>query len=235
MRFIYHQNAGDSSVLLEGEALHHIINVRRQKCAPGEVLAFANLTDSRLYDYNITHSAKHKITLNLADSRAVSQVLPATHLALGIFDMGEFYRILPALNELGVAQITLFYADFSQKNQRLNADRAQKILIQSCCQCARLSLMRLEVLENLAAVCEKYPGFIALDFEGKSGEIRAEIHAKIQGEIRSGGGKSGVIIGPEGGFSQKEREILKNRSLALNHPLVLRASTAAIFAAGALI
>ena len=99
------------------------------------------------------------------------------------------------LNEMGVGKISFIYCDFSQKNFKLRLDRIKTILINSCQQCGRSDLMDIEILSSSQKFFEKYPEFIALDFNGEN--IECKNYNKP------------FLIGPEGGFSENEREYFK--------------------------
>lgn len=217
MRFIYHKNSGDSRIILDSNAFHHIFTVRREKPKIGAIFHFANLELPRIYRYKLLDFGKKRAEFELLDFTQIAQDSPKTHLVCAI--ISDFDKILPFLNELFVEKITLFYADFSQKNVRINLARMDAIVIHSCEQCGRLSKMKLEILPNLEAVLGKYNNLVALDFGGKCEDLRKLNH---------------FIIGAEGGFSQRERKLLvqnATRIASLKTPLTLRALTAGIFVA----
>lgn len=250
MQFIYDENAGAKTLILDAKQKHYLFNVRRFKAQSGEIFKFANLKDGRLYRYKIirhcerdngargnpqdlqitqsnhppikksTKNAESRVksaTFHLLDSANITQNSPKTHIIQAIID--EFDKVLPALNELFVEKITLFYADFSQKNIRVNLERLEAILISSSMQCGRLRKMEIEILGSLDCVVEKYSDAVALDFVPKARNLC---------DFKR------FIIGPEGGFSPRERELLNARKIAIsgiNHPLILRAKTTSILIA----
>lgn len=215
MKFIYHENCGKEILSLEGREFHHIFNVRRARRNINESFNFANLKDSKIYYYKLLDLDKKIANFALLDSRIVVQQSPKTHIIQAVIENSEFDKTLPFLNELMVEKISLFYADFSQKNYKFNLQRLQSILINSCMQCGRLSLMEIEIFDSLDSILEVYKDAIALDFEAESCDLRAY---------------NSFIIGAEGGFSKRERELLKNRA-SITHPLILRSHTASIFVA----
>lgn len=216
LHFIYHKDCGNSIITLDKSTLHHIVDVRREKCNIGDILRFANLKDSKIYQYKLIDKTKKEITLHHLDSTIITQKSYNTHIIQAIIDMNEFSKILPSLNELFVDKITFFYSDFSQKNQKVNIERLTKILINSCTQCGRINLMDFEILQNLDMVLDLYGDAIALDFDGKSHNIKSF---------------NSFIVGPEGGFSKREKMLLAHKSLGINHPLILRSITASIYIA----
>lgn len=239
MQFIYDKNAGNLTLTLDAKQCHYLFNVRRFKAQDGEIFSFANLRDGKLYKYKIirhcerdneacgnppckkytkgAQSRAKSATFHLLDSASIIQNSPKTHIIQAVID--DFDKILPFLNELFVEKITLFYADFSQKNIRLNLERMEAILISSSMQCGRLSKIEIEILASLDEVLANYSDALALDFAPKAQNL---------GDFKR------FIIGCEGGFSPRERELLKEHKIAIsgiNHPLILRAKTASIFIA----
>ena len=231
MQFIYAKNAGDANLNLDFKAFHHIFNVRRKSVESalknGEIFNFANLNDSAIHRYKIIGADKKSAEFELLESTQVAQDSPKTHIIQAI--IADFDKILPFLNELFVEKITLFYADFSQKNIRINLERIKSILINSSMQCGRLSKMQVEIFSSIDEVMRVYGDLVVIDFGGKCADLR---------ELNR------FVIGPEGGFSDRERSLFaklqdsnnradsnKVRIVSLNHPLILRSQSASIFVA----
>lgn len=215
MQFIIHKNAGEATLKLEGETYHHIFQSRRTK--KSESLHLRNLKDSNLYTYNITNLSKKDATLTLQSSQNTPlKNPPKGHLIWAMIDPKNIEKTLPFLNELNLQKITFFYAEYSQKNFKLNLERIQRILENSCEQCGRITLLEIEILENLQEVLEKYPNAGVLDFGGEKLKCSPEIP---------------ILVGTEGGFSPKERETLKNNpKYTATSYNILRSETAAIYA-----
>ena len=219
MQFIYDANAGQKTLILNEKQCHYVFGVRRFMAQGGEIFKFANLNDGKLYRYALIEAQGRKSRIkcaafSLLDSANVAQNSPKTHIIQAVID--DFDKVLPFLNELFVEKISLFYADFSQKNIKINLERLEGILISSSMQCGRLRKMEIEILESLDEAICAYSDAVAIDFAPK---------ARNLGDFKR------FIIGCEGGFSQRERELLKSRKIAtsgINHPLILRAKTASI-------
>ncbi len=207
--------------MLVSKAFHHIFNVRRKNAKNalenGEIFDFANLRDSAIHRYKIMAVNKKSAEFMLVDSAHIRQDSPKTHIIQAV--ISDFDKILPFLNELFVEKISLFYADFSQRNIKVNLERLDSILISSSMQCGRLSKMQIEVFNSLDEVISAYSDLVALDFGAKCEDLR---------------NLNRFIIGAEGGFSQRERKMFvdsKIRTTSLNHSLILRAQSASIFVA----
>lgn len=215
MQFIYHIKSGDEVIYIRDYDYNHIFRSRREK--KNKNFIFSNMIDYKLYRYKLAELTKKEAIFNL-ESFVIKQPLYfRTHIIQSIISMSEFTRILPTLNELMVGKITLFYSDFSQRNEKINLNRLNKILINSSMQCGRLDILKIEVFNNLESVIKHYSNAIALDFGCD--------------EINIWDKTDSFIIGPEGGFSKEERDILKNRSFSIKSDLIMRSSTASIFVA----
>lgn len=218
--WFFHENSGEKILEITGELYTYIFKTRRAD--PKNHLVFCNFSDGFLHFYALKKFIKNASILQHERREKIIQDLAKKHVIWGIIDPKIIEKSLPFLNQLGITKITFFYADFSQKNFKINAARMQKILIASNLQCQRFSLMSYEILPDLTAVFDAYPEAILLDF---SGEI-------LPSHLTS----SLFIIGPEGGFSERELILAQKRTKIFrpNSPLVLRSETAVIFAANLL-
>ena len=136
MQFVYHPDAGEEILKIEGEIYNYIFKVRRHK--NGEVIPLRNMEDGYLYFYRIDEEDRRKATLILVEKEH-TEIVPKGffHLLWCIVDPKTIEKTLPMLNEIGVGKITFIYCERSQKNFRLRLDKLQKILINSSQQCGR--------------------------------------------------------------------------------------------------
>lgn len=214
MQFVYHPSAGEQTLNVDTREYEHIFKVRR--IAVGEVLHWRNLEDAFVYDYEITQIGKKEAQLELIAKKELP-LLPSKifHLGWSVIDPKIIEKTLPMLNELGVSKISFVYAEFSQKNHKLDLERIKRILVNSSQQCGRSLLMQIEVFSDLQSYLKAYPQFFVLDFTEKKLEDQNTV--------------SSILVGPEGGFSQKEREMLKNQSIVgLKCNTILRSETAVV-------
>lgn len=221
MQFVFHAEAGAQSLVLEGESFTHIFSVRRSRATHN--LALRNLRDDRLYTYKVESISKRYAGLRLESSQiAPNAPRKHTHIIWAITQSKTIEKSLPSLNELGLSKLSLFWADFSQRGQSIDEERVRRILISSCEQCGRGDLCEVEILADTQSALEKYPRALVLDFGGKI----------ISSGLGDGAGiklDSGVLIGAEGGFSQRERELFAGREIvAFDTGLILRSQTAAL-------
>ena len=216
MQFVYHPNAGVQTLSVDIREYEHIFKVRR--ISVGEKLQWRNLEDVFIYEYEISKIGKKEAELELIVKTELP-LLPSKvlHVGWSIIDPKIIEKTLPMLNELGVSKISFVYAEFSQKSHKLDLERIKRILINSSQQCGRSLLMHIEVFSTLQSYIDAYPQSYILDFS----EIKLKETEKI----------SSILIGPEGGFSQKERMLLQNQSIVgLTCNTILRSETAVVAA-----
>lgn len=216
MQFVYHKEAGKEELTVDVREYEHIFKVRRTHL--DEVLSWRNLEDSIVYEYKITAVGKKEATLTLV-SQKESRIAPLKELHVGwcVIDPKIIEKTLPMLNELGVTKISFIYADFSQKNHKLDFERMQRILINSSQQCGRYSLMKLETIASVKAFLTAFPKAHILDFSEE--------------KLTSNISVESILVGPEGGFSDKERALFsKEFVVGLNCPTILRSETAVVAA-----
>ncbi len=114
---------------------------------------------------------------------------------------------------------------------RVNLDRMRANVVEAAEQCGLLALAEVLEEERLEVLLRQWPEDRLLIFCDEAAEIADPLEA-----LRAGGadyGKFAVLIGPEGGFDEAEREMLARIRpvvrLSLG-PRVLRADTAAVAA-----
>ncbi len=221
MRFVYHPLAKEPVLKIEGESYIHLYRSRRIKSASR--LDLRNLKDGFLYTYEHAEITKKHALLKLVGEQPLEIMAnKKTHLILSVIEIKSIEKILPFLNQLGVSKLSLFYADFSQRNEKIDSaklERFQKILINSCEQCGRSALMELEAFSNTKEMLKAYPKASVLDFNGETLPASANF-------------EKGIIIGPEGGFSEPERGYFKEREIyRIPLDMVLKSESACVFVA----
>lgn len=167
MQFFYHKDSGLESITLDSKDSHYLFHVRRFK--QGETLLTTNLNDMQLYSYQ--HEKKNTFKLIGLHSK-VTQPKAYAHIILAMIDLKDIYDILPVLNALNVASLQLFYADFSQKNRKIDMQKAQRILQYSCMQCGRMKPLEVAIHKDLESVCKAFPNAIAIDFLDSSVKVQ---------------------------------------------------------------
>ena len=222
MQFIYDKNAKNELLKIEDENYNYIVKARRHKI--DDILDFRNLEDDFLYSYKISQIDKKSLFLNLLKKEEkIIENSKKIHLAWCVVDPKTIYENIASLNELGVDKITFVYSDFSQKNFKINFEKLEKILINSSSQCGRSSIIKLDICKNVDTFIKDNPDTYFLDFSQTS------IDSKVL-DIKT------LMIGTEGGFSKRERELFnKNFIVGFSSNLILKSQTAIISATSKII
>ncbi len=215
MQFIYCNKAGSALLKLNTRDFSHLFKVRRVRI--GEILSFRNLIDETLYTYCIVDIDKKEANLELKESKFFKvEANKSLHVGWCIVDPKTIEKTLPFLNELGVSKISFVYCKFSQRNFKIDLKRVNRILINSCEQCGRSSLMKIEILDNLKEFLSLYPSARILDF--------------TKNKMKNGDTCKSFLVGCEGGFSKQERECMNEKNIiGLENPMILRSVTAVLY------
>ena len=214
MLYLYNAQAGEASLLLEGDDHRYIFKVRRHKV--DDTLYLRNLEDGLLHQYIITHLDKRTVHLTLQESIALEiKASKSLHIGWCIIDTKSVEKVLPSLNEMGVEKITFIYCERSQKSFKLDFKRLKKILLNSSQQSGRSEMVSLEMGDSLESFIKENPNTKMLNFS-KNNFVSSTVFDTI-------------VIGCEGGFSDEEVGLFEAVDIVgFDTPLVLKSETAAV-------
>ena len=218
MQYLRHPDAGASGLTLEGEAHRYLFKVRRHRA--GDPVDLRAGDDDILYRYRITNLDRKTARLTLEKQNilpiAAKKIL---HIGWCQIDPKPIEKVLPMLNETGVASITFFPCARSQNNFKPDFARMEKILLNSSQQCGRSRGMRLELAESLGAFLAASPEAYLLHFARQP--LPCDLPAPLT-----------IVIGPEGGLTEEEAALFSpERIVGLGTPMILRSESAAVAAA----
>ena len=181
----------------------------------GEWEAKINEISKGVVEFIVTKQLRHK-----ENSKEV-------WLAFSPIKSDYFNFMIQKATELGVTKFVPIITDRTIV-RKINYERVKKIIIEAAEQSNRLMVPKIEKAQNLKSFLEKNNNKVNMIF----GDINAKnqkLDSKIKKEIKP----ICIIIGPEGDFTENEREqILKFKdlqSLKINNN-ILRSETAAISA-----
>jgi len=210
--YLYHKEAGASTLTLTGDDHRYIFKVRRHKAE--DTLHLRNLEDGYLYTYKVVSIDKRSVLLSLVSQEILEVKAPRPlHIGWCVIDPKSIEKVLPSLNEMGVEKITFIYCKRSQKSFKPDFKRLEKILLNSSQQSGRSVMMQLEMAEDLESFLQKNPQSHMLNFSKKYFSSHDSIDT--------------VVIGCEGGFTEEERAFFADEKvIGLNTPLVLKSESA---------
>ena len=134
--------------------------------------------------------------------------------------------IVEKATELGVAKIIPVQTEHTNAD-RVNLSRLSAHAIEAAEQCGGIYIPKIEELQKINEVLENFPldrRLLFCDEKLQASEVNLENLKK---------GKWAILVGPEGGFSEIERNYLKGLKFTFSislGPRILRADTAAVTA-----
>jgi len=222
-RFFIKQNL-DKDFELQASEHHHLANVLRAQV--GEQIIGCN-GDQYDYYFEIAGITKQATRLRFI-KREQNKSNPHVHAAvfLAAIKQDNLSLVTQKLNEMGVSELVLFNADRCNASPKsINLDKLNTIARQSCKQCGRsIPLIVQFTPEQPDVALASYDTVILAD----ESNTKISLLSKITPV-----GRTALIIGPEGGFTPKERDklyALPDIQPASLGPRILRAETAAIAA-----
>lgn len=136
--------------------------------------------------------------------------------------------IVEKATELGVRTLQPVFTEYTQSN-RVRTDRMRLLAIEAAEQTERMDIPEIREGAALAKVVSCWDSSRPLIFCDESADARP-----LQSAMDSlSGAAAGVLIGPEGGFSPRERQMLSRPDFVVPitlGPRILRAETAAVAA-----
>ncbi len=220
-------------IAIEGSEARHIKNVLRLK--PGDGI---RLFDGQGFEYE---ADIQRLPANRVEIR-ITREFPATSespvqiaVAQALLKEKKMDRLLRHLCELGITQWVPFISERSVPRPDAGRSAARegrwkKIVKESCKQCQRARLPKIEKMMSFEKVLQygKSCDLKIVFFEHKS----APLHSLISPSLRPVPQKTLLILGPEGGFSDREIERAEADGYVVAGlgPRILRAETAAIAA-----
>jgi len=211
-------------IRLDGNHAHYLIKVMRIK--QGDPV---KLFDDRTGEYlaHVTALGKRDIILLVDGKTREREDVPDLWLCTAPIKKDRFNWIVEKATELGVAKIIPVKTERSQ-HINIKSDKLRAHMIEAAEQCERTSLPSLEPMPKLDALLCDWPSNRHLFFADE------RIHESGEGSFRKAlaknEGPAAILIGPEGGFSDIENEMIRKSTQAIPislGPRILRADTAA--------
>ncbi len=214
---------GSTITILEDSLIHQFKHVFRFEKGD-KVIILDNSGVEYLCSFTLV--AKDKVELDIEEKKVSANVPDKeTWLYAALVKKDNFEWIIEKATELGVSHIVPVLSERSEKKD-LNYERAQKILTEASEQSGRGTLPTLHQVVSLSEAIDSLT-VPALVFHTEGEVFEKNNHSSTQA----------VFVGPEGGWSDKEIELFKEKNVPINSlgKQVLRAETAAIVAVWSII
>jgi 16S rRNA (uracil1498-N3)-methyltransferase len=222
--FVEHGLAPGQSVPLTQPQAHYLFGVMRMKV--GDALRLFNSVDGE-FSATVVEAGKRQGLLICVDQTKPLQSPPDVWLCFAPIKKARTDFIVEKAVELGAARVCPIQTDYTNAD-RIRRDKLAAHAIEAAEQCGGTCVPEVADLMRFDAVLDAWPHERRILFCDE-----AQIGASV--EIGTGSTKEpwAIFIGPEGGFSDRERTRLKSlpqtHTLSLG-PRILRADTAAVAA-----
>ncbi|MBB3693636.1 16S rRNA (uracil(1498)-N(3))-methyltransferase [Sphingomonas sp. BK580] len=205
---------------LGGAQAHYLIAVMRLR-AGDPVRLFDDVTGEWLA--TAASVGKRELVLDVTERLAEREPVPDLWLAAAPLKKGRVDWLVEKACELGVARLVPVVTRRTVVDKP-NAERLRAHMIEAAEQCGRTAVPELAPMVKLPALLRDWPAERALFFADEIGGVPAAA------AMRAHAGPAAILIGPEGGFDDEERALVRAlpQAVAITlGPRILRADTAA--------
>lgn len=219
-RFYVDEASFEESYFLSGSEFHHLSRVLRMRA--GEELELIN-GRGLLARAQIDRLEKEGARLTILDCKEEDLPSPSLLLGISLFKLNRLEWTIEKGTELGADGFYLFPAERSEQEKLSfhQLARLRHLSIAAMKQCGRLYLPEITFCDSLSKVLDLDAQFFYGDPEAKGAASFETASSQIL-----------FLTGPEGGFSDDEIDLLKEReALSVKlHKNILRAETAPLAA-----
>jgi len=223
--YVEHPLGAGQSIPLEKEQAHYLFGVMRQRL--GGAVALFNGVDGE-WQAEVTEAGKRGGTLTCVAQSKTLQMPPDLWLIFAPIKKARTDFIVEKAAEMGAARILPVGTDYTN-SERIRQDRLQAHAVEAAEQCGGTYVPEVCDLQKLSQLLDHWPAERQLMFcdeaeVGNALQLASQSHSAAPWAI---------LIGPEGGFSDKERKRLhamEQAHVVSLGPRILRADTAAVAA-----
>ena len=222
IRIFLNENLNEhDEIILNKDQSHYLSSVMRLKV--GQKVLFFNGNDGEFYGL-INSIDKKKTTIKILSKERNITILPKVTLAFCPPKGNKLDFLIQKSTEIGVREFIPIISDHTI-NRKLNIDRLKKIIIESAEQSNQIQLPNLQNPLSFNNFVKNFltSTILFADINSLNSSLEKIIEKKQSNYI--------LLIGPEGDFSNKERQVIlqnKNfKSFSLGST-ILRSETAAI-------
>ena len=222
--FVRTSLAEGATVELDARQANYLGNVMRLGTA-AELLVFDGRSGEWLA--RIAEAAKKRMTLMVERRTREPEAIPDIWLAFAPVKRTQTDWLVEKATELGAARLLPVMTQRTVA-ERVKLERLQAIAVEAAEQCGRTMLPEIDEPVSLKQLlAEREPGRRLYFADESGGDPAAKTFAP---------GPAMILVGPEGGFTDQEREAIRaapNVAAISLGPRILRAETAALAAVAA--
>jgi 16S rRNA (uracil1498-N3)-methyltransferase len=218
-RLFVRQPLGEgAAVELDPSQANYLGNVLRMS-AGGELLVFDGSSGEWLA--RIADAGRKRVTLTLERKTREAEVIPDVWLAFAPVKRAQTDWLVEKATELGAARLIPVMTQRTVA-ERVKLERLNAIAIEAAEQCGRTRLPEIAEPLRLASLLQKREGRTLYFADEAGGDPAADAFKR---------GPALILTGPEGGFTDEERAVVRAAPDSVRvslGPRILRAETAAL-------
>ena len=221
--YVDHPLGPQERVALSREQAHYLFGVMRLDV--GADVSLFNGRDGEWHAQVAAASKKNGVLDCIVQTKPL-QLPPDLWLVFAPIKKDRTSFIVEKAAELGAARIVPVQTEFTQSANRVRQDRLQAHALEAAEQCGGTYVPEVAEIQKFAKMFDTWDPTRRILFCDEAMVGQGAV-------VPTGGGPWAILIGPEGGFSDKERDRLNGMACA--HaislgPRILRADTAAVAA-----
>ncbi len=223
--YVDHPLGEGQLVPLSREQAHYLFGVMR--LVEGTVLSLINGRDGE-WDAEVAQAGKRGGALGCLAQTKPLQMPPDLWLLFAPIRKERMSFLVEKATELGAARLMPVQTAYTNNGDRVRFEKLQAQVVEATEQCGGTYVPAMDAPEKLRQVLRDWPTDRPLYFcdEAALGSVAGFADVPTSNS-------AAILIGPEGGFSPEEREMLQ--ALPFTHtislgPRILRAETAAVAA-----
>ena len=235
--FVKDNQIKDNKILITGQDVNHIANVLRLK--ENDELCICNVDKEENYNCTISNINKDIIECEIVSKIKKTEEMKETNINITIFQgipkAEKMELIIQKCTELGVKEITPVKMEhcvvkLDGKNAIKKIERWQKIAESAAKQSGRDNICKINNVLNIENVCNLIQNYdiLLVPYENEKTNSFKKVLKLL--EVKDNSLSIAIVIGPEGGFSQKEIELLEGNggNIITLGKRILRTETVAI-------
>lgn len=200
--FINKDNIIKSKLILTGADINHIIKVLRKNV--GDILEMSD-GEGCSYIARITQIEKDKIFADILEKKVEKCSSINVTLYQSIPKSDKMDTIIQKCTELGISRIVPFTSEhtvvvINDKNEEKKLQRWRKIGQEACKQCKRSSIPQISSIYTFEKILDEITSYDLCIIAYEKGTVSIKKVLKENCHARN----IAIIVGPEGGFPEKE-------------------------------
>ena len=214
--------AEGETIALPKEQAHYLSNVLRKTV--GDSIRIFN-GEAGEWRADISAISKRAATLAVIEQLREPTICPDITLCFAPVRKHRTSFIIEKATELGVRHLQPIITARTQF-PKFNVEKAKLQAIEAAEQTERLDIPEISTPQKLTQLIDDWDETRTLIFADEAGDASPALNA-----LGIVSGPSAILIGPEGGFTPQERELLRSQSFVKPvtlGPRILRADTAAL-------